>query len=162
MKNLKYLLLFLLIIQTIGISAQPPRGRDGGPPPPHKLTKEQREKIESMKIAFITKRLDLTPDEAKKFWPVYNQYSDDLDKQRASRMKQHRDMREREDLTDKDYEKIVDNEILFRQQELDQIKKYTTQFKQLLPMKKVAALYKAEEDFKRELLERMRDRKKGN
>ena len=34
--------------------------------------------IEALKVAFISKELDLTPDEAQKFWPVYNQYSKEL------------------------------------------------------------------------------------
>jgi hypothetical protein len=38
-----------------------------------------RERIKAQRIAFITQRLALTPDEAQKFWPVYNQFSDELD-----------------------------------------------------------------------------------
>jgi len=34
-----------------------------------------REKIEAAKIALITERLNLTPEQAQKFWPVYNEYS---------------------------------------------------------------------------------------
>ena len=36
------------------------------------------EKIEALKVAFISKDLNLTPQEAEKFWPVYNQYSAEL------------------------------------------------------------------------------------
>ena len=36
------------------------------------------EKIESAKIALITQRLDLTPDQAEKFWPIYNEYAHKL------------------------------------------------------------------------------------
>src|SRR3546814_14932243 len=35
---------------------------------------ERFERIEAEKIAFITKELNLTPAEAQKFFPVYNQY----------------------------------------------------------------------------------------
>ncbi|MES2777639.1 MAG: hypothetical protein V4722_25905 [Bacteroidota bacterium] len=38
--------------------------------------------IESLKIAFLTKQLELTPEEAQKFWPVYNQYTTELKKTR--------------------------------------------------------------------------------
>jgi hypothetical protein len=31
--------------------------------------------LEAMKVAFITKRLDLSPEEAQRFWPVYNKYA---------------------------------------------------------------------------------------
>jgi hypothetical protein len=43
------------------------------PPPPRPMTKEQRERLESFRIQFITKKLDLTPAEAEKFWPLYNE-----------------------------------------------------------------------------------------
>jgi hypothetical protein len=46
-----------------------------------------REDIESMKIAYLTKKLDLTPDEAKKFWPVFNQFSEELKNVRSNRKK---------------------------------------------------------------------------
>jgi hypothetical protein len=36
------------------------------------------EKIEALKIAFITQKLQLTTDEAQKFWPVYNQYENEI------------------------------------------------------------------------------------
>lgn len=38
------------------------------------------ERIEALRIAFITKQLQLTPQEAEKFWPVYNVYDDDMKK----------------------------------------------------------------------------------
>lgn len=34
--------------------------------------------IEALRVAFISKELQLTPDEAQRFWPVYNQYSVEL------------------------------------------------------------------------------------
>ena len=42
-------------------------------------TSEQKQQnIEALKVAFISKELDLTPTEAEKFWPVFNQYSKEL------------------------------------------------------------------------------------
>lgn len=119
-----------------------------------------REDIESMKIAFLTRRLNLTPDEARKFWPVYNQFSEELKVIRENRNKAAKDTKDNfETLSDKEVEKIVDGEITFRQQEIDLLKKYHNQFKQTLPIKKVAKLYRAEEDFKKELLERIKERR---
>ena len=64
-------------------------------------------------------------------------------------------------MADKDVEKLVDGEIAFRQAEIDVLKKYNPQFKKVLPMKKVAKLYRAEEDFKRELLQKLQERRGG-
>jgi hypothetical protein len=49
------------------------QGMEMPPPPPRPMTKQQRERLESFRIQFITKKLDLTPAEAEKFWPVYNE-----------------------------------------------------------------------------------------
>lgn len=151
MKNISRLIALILLTTTLQAQPQGKGEGDG--------QGDRKEQIESMKIAFLTKKLELTPDEAKNFWPVYNQYWAEMEKIRDARRKQHQEMRQnKETLTDKEYEKLVDGEIVFRQQELDLLKKYNGQYKQVLPMKKVSALYRAEEDFKRELLEKMRER----
>lgn len=38
--------------------------------------------IDALKMAYITKELNLSPDEAQKFWPIYNNYSSELKKAR--------------------------------------------------------------------------------
>ena len=40
--------------------------------------KKKQQGIDALKVAFISKELALTPDEAQKFWPVYNQYAKEL------------------------------------------------------------------------------------
>lgn len=154
MKKVKLIAIAFFSLWILAAAAQP-----GGGPPPHG---EKKEQIEALKVAFLTKKLDLTPQEAQEFWPVYNQFQDELDKLREA----HRSVRKSakddfDEMTDKDVEKVVDSEIAFRQNELDILKKYHAQFKQKLPMKKVARLYRAEEEFKRDLLKRIQDRREG-
>jgi hypothetical protein len=76
------LILFVYLAQAQGRTMKgqnrpPMRERQGmempPPPPPRPMTKEQRERLESFRIQFITKKLDLSPAEAEKFWPVYNE-----------------------------------------------------------------------------------------
>lgn len=153
MKKVMLTTIAMLGLMLSSLQAQPP-----GPRKP--MTPEQREKMESMKAAFITTKLDLTSEESAAFWPVYNKYQDELHQLRESRHQEMREMRENKDnLTDKDYEKIFDSEMQFRQSELDLMKKYQPQMKKTLPMKKLAKLHRAEEEFKRELLERMKERR---
>jgi len=57
----KYIYL-VAIIATISLNAMAQKG----------------ERLEAMKIGFITERLNLSSDEAKVFWPVYNKFTDDL------------------------------------------------------------------------------------
>ena len=64
-----------------------------------------------------------------------------------------------DEMSDAELEKAVDGEIIFRNSELEILKKYHPQFKKVLPIRKVARLYKAEEDFKRRLVEMIRERR---
>ena len=116
----------------------------------------KKDEIESFKIAFITKRLDLTTDEATKFWPVYNQYQDELKdlrvKNRRALLNVYQNI---ETMSDAEIAKVLDDELAFKQNELNVTKRFLPQFKTVLPVRKVAKLFKAEEDFKTELLKRM-------
>lgn len=132
-----------------------------GPPAPPRKDKDHREdrrdNIEAMKIAFLTKKLDLSPEEAQQFWPVYNQYTDKLQEIRKKRRMDNKEAKHNfDEMSDKDVEQAVDNEIVFRQKELDLQKEYHSKFKAVLPIKKVAKLYQAEEQFKRVLLDKLR------
>ena len=94
----------------------------------HRMDKK-REKIEVQKIAFITKQLDLTPEEAQKFWPVYNQFSD----ARKQLHEQHKKNRKNiDDLSDSEVEQVIDNHIILDQKELDIKKKYHAEFNKVL------------------------------
>lgn len=119
---------------------------------------EKRENIQAMKIAFITKKLDLTPEEAQQFWPIYNQYSDKTMELRKKRRQDNREARQNfDELSDKEVEQIVNNDIAIRQKELDLQKEYNEKFKGVLPIKKVAKLYAAEEQFKMVLINKLKD-----
>ncbi len=138
---------FLFCI-TIGFAAAQEEGQEG-----------RREKIESQKVSFLTTKLNLSPEEAKAFWPVYNKYQEETHNLRKSKHADRINARKNFDtMSDKDLEKLVDGEIISRQAELDILKKYHAQFKQVLPIKKVALFYKAEQDFKRELLKQIKGR----
>lgn len=154
MKSTKiYLSLVLFFVISITI-AQPGGG------PPHDM-KDQTEKVEAMKVAFFTQRLNITVSEAKVFWPVYDQYQKELNELRDKHRKDLRKHATNESkLSEKDYELMADGEMLFRQNELDIMKKYHAQLKTVISMEKLAGLYKAEIDFKRELLRQLQDKNK--
>lgn len=136
----------------------------------------KREQIEAHKIAFITKQLELTPEEAQAFWPVYNQCR----KQREDFRKKNREQfsakggsltlrqagtlgekdkrKNLDEMSDKEVEIMVDKEFVIKQRDLDLQKECYAKYKQVLPIKKVAKLYRAEKEFKRILLKKMQER----
>ena len=102
-----------------------------------------RERLESLKVGFLTERLNLSAEEAKVFWPVYNKYQDELEQLRKSRRENLMNAKLNfDEMSDSEVEKTIDNELMYRQGELDVLKKYNPQFKKVLPVKKVAKLYK--------------------
>ncbi len=138
----KYIYL-LVIVATISLNAMAQKG----------------ERLETMKIGFITERLNLSSDEAKVFWPVYNKFTDDMKKLRqSSKGKISEEMADMSAMTDAEAEKVLNDMVNFKIQEADLLKKYAAEFKKVLPVKKVVLLFKAENDFKRELLKKLSQR----
>ena len=98
-------------------------------------TEKKQQGIDALKVAFISRELDLTPDEAQKFWPVYNQYAKDL-KNTISRGN---------DALDRD-EKV-----------LNLRKSYKDQFSNVLGQQRMNKMYNAEGRFRNLLIKSMRN-----
>jgi len=158
MKAIKTIILVVFILMgSVAAFAQ----NEGGP-------SDRRRQIEAQKIAFITSELELTPEEAQVFWPVYNQAK----AERKTLRKAHREMRHGkaeegapkktlDSMTDKELEEKMDAMIAHEQAELDLRKKYLAKYKEVLPMHKVAKLYQAERKFKKKLMANIKGRRAG-
>lgn len=108
----------------------------------------RKEKIESQRIAFITHHLDLSPDEAKNFWPVYNQYRHGLKQIRLEKKRAISQNGSEENVSEKSMEENLVKDFELQQKNLDLKKLYYSRFKEVLPVKKVVKLYKVERKFK--------------
>jgi len=114
---------------------------------------DPQEKIQAKKVAFITDKLDLSVEEAQKFWPVYNEHEADMDKiheKRKGVMKKIN--KEAETLSDEELTKLVDQFAEYDLEEAKIHKSYYDDVKKVLPIKKVVKLIKAEREFKQTLL----------
>ncbi len=150
-------ILVLAFITLTGMAYSQPMG-----PPPNGKNRQQekQDNIEAMKIAYLTNKLDLTPEEAQKFWPVYNQYNEKLQELRKKRKMDIREAKKNfDELTEKEIELAMENDFLFRQKELDIQKDYHSKFKSVLSIRKVSQLYHAEEQFKRVLIDKLKENK---
>lgn len=115
------------------------------------------EEIESFKIAYLTQKLDLSSTEAKVFWPIYNDWQKELSALRSERNKNvisFRKTEEIEALSDAEIHSLITNEINYKQRNLNIEKKYYNRLKTSLPLKVVGKYYRAQETFKKELLNR--------
>lgn len=115
---------------------------------------QQASNIESVRAAFITQKLDLTPEESQRFWPVYNSYHEELQKL-VLKKNQQRVAYKRSGTVPVD-ELKVDSEIL------ELRKRYRHEFARVLPRQKAALVYPAEREFRQQLIEQLNKRKKKN
>lgn len=129
---MKRLLPILFLICTLSVFSQE---RDGG-------------RIEALKIAYLTKKLNLSPQEAQRFWPVYNKYASEL---RQTRIEQNRN-----GVSEIDAEEKI----------LNIRKKYNKEFSTALGAEKVNLLFRSEKEFgnyvQKELSERRQLRQQLN
>ena len=126
-----------------------------------KAQKPNRDKIESLKIGFISNQLNLSPEEAERFWPVYNKFADEMSKlKKNAKMNLVDEFSDASKMTNQEAEKQLQDMIQFKSNEVELIKKYSIEFKKVLPVQKVVMLYKAENEFKKELLKQLKERRR--
>jgi len=122
-------------------------------------TNDKKEKLQAAKIAFITQELNLSPEEAQKFWPVYNAYENESQALKKARKIELMNVSVNfETMPDADISKAIDNELNYQQQDLDLKRKYIGEFKKVLPIRKVAKLLRAEQQFKIKLIKEIQNK----
>jgi len=117
--------------------------------------RERYEQIETIKVAFITKKLDLTTEEAQKFWPVYNNYQKEL----MELMKKRREYRQKTDIAPNDK---INADLAYESKMLDLKKKYKKIYSKAIPAEKILLLYQAEREFREHLIKQLNHRRKSN
>ena len=116
--------------------------------------KEREQRIQSEKIAFFTSELDLSPVEAEKFWPVYNRYWKDCMEAHHNTMEAlgHICGKDGEKPASDRMEEYTDAYVEAFAAEQNVLKKYYPEFKKVLPIEKVGALFRAEEKFRMKMI----------
>ena len=123
--------------------------------------RERMERIRSVKIDFIGKRLNLTPQQSSRFWPMYERYEDDLrGVRREFRTKYPEKYGSRNEGESRHF---IDDNFEYQEIRLKLQKKYKNEFLRVLTPRQLADLYQAERDFKRVLIQHLREnRGKGS
>ena len=123
--------------------------------------KDKEDKIETLKIGFITKELNLTAAEAEKFWPVYNEMEAKMKEIRQSSRKINRELKEGEDkISNEDARKKLNTLFDNDQKELDLKKEYSEKFIKIIGEKRTLKLLSLEHEFRRVLLDRLKEHRK--
>lgn len=154
MKNLMHHILFLVAVATWSAPAVHAQEEDLPP-----LSAERMKEVKAQKSAYITSKLSLTPDEAQKFWPIYNEMDEKQDAIRKELRELHRSQKkDGVEMTEAEATQLIDKALASRQKELDLEKSYAERFKKSIGAVKTVQLKKAERDFHREVLKKFRER----
>lgn len=152
---------YIFILITLFITSLTSFAQDG---PLRERFKQKKEQVKSLKVAFITNELNLTPEEAAKFWPLYNAFEDKQQEIRKQKMKAFMDRKDDnsiDKLSEKEAATML-SQMESTEEELYQLKKkFIANLKGVLPATKILKLKKAEEEFSKKLLQQYRDKKIG-
>ena len=145
-----FLSICLFISFSIVSFAQHGRGEGKG-----RMHKE----IKAQKISYITRALDLTPEEAQLFWPLYNE----LEKKKDALRREAKVLFKKikiglDSIPETDLVRISDNLLDYRLKNIQLEKEYHKKFKKILPIRKILQLYHAEKQFQHMLLRRIKEK----
>ncbi|NND15764.1 MAG: hypothetical protein HKN89_05525 [Eudoraea sp.] len=121
-----------------------------------------RERIKSLKVAFITERLNLTSQEAQVFWPLYNEHEENIEAiKRKERVDVLSKLQDFEYLTEGEAESLLDKLLDLEAEKHRLHIGYLERMSEVISAKKSFMLIRAEEDFKKRLLKEIQKRRKG-
>lgn len=140
----QWLLLFMIVLISTTARSQHPRS----------------EKLQSARIALFTERLSLTPEEAERFWPVYNQISEQRMTLRREGFRLQR-AAEGDSLTDAQAQDRIEEYLDLKQRELALEQSSTEKLLTVLSPQQVLQLIRAERDFQRMMVRQLGRRRGG-
>jgi hypothetical protein len=116
---------------------------------------QRHERVEAAKVAFLTDKMELTSDQAQKFWPFYNEY----EAKRRDLLKMYRGgyRQDADDLSEQEAKARVEDMFTVREKELALEKEYAAKYIRVISNKQLVKLYRAERDFTKLLLKRLDD-----
>jgi len=117
-----------------------------------------REKIKAARIGLITQRLALTSDQAEKFWPIYNEFTD----KRTSLRKSYKDAERNINPNNPDpkqQESLVELGLKVKQDELSLEKEYSNKLMSVITAQQMLNLRQAEKDFRNIIINMLNNRR---
>jgi len=122
---------------------------------------QRGDKIKAYKTAFISESLELSSNEAEKFWPIYNAHEEKLRTLRKQERKEIFEIIKGDfnSLSDAEANALLEKAISLKEKEFLYQKELIQNLKGILPAKKILKLKRAEEEFKRTLLNKMKNKR---
>jgi hypothetical protein len=154
--NMKRTFIAVVIIMLAAITGASAQGQRMG------QGQADNERLTAYKIAFFTQRLDLTPAEAEKFWPLYNKFSDSKNSLQAERLSLMRNAVQNESkMSDAELSATADRLVQTYADEATLVSSFNRDLSKVLPPLKVIRLFQIENLYKQQLLRELNQRRQG-
>lgn len=141
-----------IVVHATSLMAQPGGEKHDG--------QSRKEKVEALKRSYYSEKLELTPAEAEKFWPIYNEFSKKEDEMRKSaRGEKKKD--EVPNFTEKEALAEIERSAQAKKSHIDLETQFLKDCMPVLGPNRTMRLSKLDHEFQRELLQHMRERKEG-
>jgi hypothetical protein len=113
----------------------------------------QTGRVKAIKVSFLSERLALTPAQAEKFWPIYNQCSEE----RRSLRQPYKDAARSASQDTEEAMRQIDNNMEYKEKELALQKRCNDSYLKVISPQQVASLMAAERDFRAMLLKQIKE-----
>ena len=120
---------------------------------------KMHERIKAQKVAFITERLNLSPEEAQKFWPIYNSFENKANKIRQNDLKEVRQAMQRGNLSDNEAQHILDQFMNAEEHLFEAKKQLVKDLRKVIPPQKIIQLKASEDAFNKKLMKILQQRR---
>ena len=139
MKHLKLLLLFAFLGYAGNLYAQRPQ--------------IDPEKLQAARVAFITTRIDLKPEQAEKFWPIFNAYTE----KKESTMREIGSLsRGASEVSEEEAKSRIQKKFQLEEKLLKDEQAFVSEASKILSSKQILLLNSIARDFARQLYQRQR------
>ncbi|MFN0049804.1 MAG: hypothetical protein ACKVOU_11840 [Cytophagales bacterium] len=142
--NYKYILILLFLWFGFSITI-------------HGQATSTKDKMEAIKIGFLTDRLDLSSNQAASFWPMYNEYSAKR-KELKSKIAALSMEKQIDQLNEDQISQDIKTLFSFKEAKIQLEKEYMLKFTKIISQRQAAKLYYAEREFVKILLKKLEDK----
>lgn len=139
--------ILMLMLFTVSLYSQMPRGQR-----PHERDAERhREAIEARRVSYITRKLSLSVEEARLFWPIYNEYSQKVEELSEAFKAKRDQLPETDQMTEEQAAIFIEAELKRFEDAAALRREYTQKMLEVVSVQQVALLFDAERSFNRML-----------
>ncbi|MDE0560902.1 hypothetical protein OU792_12960 [Algoriphagus sp. NF] len=115
-----------------------------------------RERLEAARIAFITTRLDLSPEQAEKFWPIFNEFNE----QREEKLKQIASLNPRsstESISKEEAQRLIKQRFELQRELIEDEEAFVQKAAIVISYQQILQLNSINREFARSIYQRQRD-----